>query len=158
MKIFAKGLLKLFILCEAEKPVSGKKITERIANLTYGKWKPSPGAVYPLLRKMEKEGLVKSELSEAEGRREITYMITAHGKKHLAEGRERIIHKGDTSTMLVPLITKIIYNFDDNEINELTEVFEKFNKLMDKFIQLPERKRKESFLNICSLFEKLVEQ
>jgi DNA-binding PadR family transcriptional regulator len=157
MKVFAKGLLNLFILCEAEKPVSGKKITERITELTYGKWKPSPGVIYPLLRKMETEGLVKPELSEGEGRREITYVITAHGKKHLAEGRERMMYKGDMSTIFLPLITKVIYNFDDDEINELVEELEKFNRLREKFIELPEKKRKEAFLKICSLFEKLVE-
>jgi len=157
MKIFAKGLLKLFVLCEAEKPVSGKKITERIASLTLGKWKPSPGAIYPLLRKMEDEELIKSELSEAEGRREITYVITTHGRKHLAEGRERMMQRGDISTVFLPLVIKIIYNFDDTEIKGLIEEFEKFNRLRDKFLKLPEKKRKEAFLRICSLFEKLVE-
>ena len=156
MKIFAKDLLKLFVLCEAEKPVSGKMITERIAELTSAKWKPSPGAIYPLLRKMEMDGLVKSELSAGEGRREITYLITARGMKHLAEGRERMMQKGDMSTVFLPLVIKIIYNFDDIEIKGLIEEFEKFNRLREKFLKLPEKKRKEAFLKICSLFEKLV--
>jgi len=157
MKIFAKGLLKLFILREAEKPVSGKMITERIANLTSNNWKPSPGAIYPLLRKTEKEGLIKAELSETEGRREITYIITNHGRKHLVEGRERVMKMGDMGTIFLPLVAKIIHNFDDNEIKELSEQFESFNKLREKFLKLPEKRRKETFLNICSIFEKLLQ-
>jgi DNA-binding PadR family transcriptional regulator len=157
MKIFVKGLLRLFILCEAEKPVSGKMITERIADLTAEKWRPSPGAIYPLLRKMEREGLLKSELSEDAGRREITYSITTHGKKHLAEGRGRIMHKGDVGTTFLPLITKIIHNFDDIEIKELCEQFERFAKLREKLLSLPEKKRKEAFMKICKSFEKLVQ-
>jgi len=157
MKIFAKGLLRLFILCESEKPVSGKMITERIAGLTNGKWKPSPGAIYPLLRKMEREGLIKAELSEAEGRREITYMVTTHGRKHLAEGRRRVMQRGDMGAFFIPLITKILYNFDDTEIDELSKQFERFNKFRQEFIKLPEKKRKESFNKICALFEKLMQ-
>jgi len=157
MKIFAKGLLELFILCEAEKPVSGKKITERIVSLTSGKWKPSPGAIYPLLRKIEDEGLIKPELSEGEGRREITYLITAHGRKHLAEGRRRVMQRGDMGALFIPLITKILYNFDDTEIDELSKQFEKLNKFRQEFIKFPEKKRKESFNKICALFEKLMQ-
>jgi DNA-binding PadR family transcriptional regulator len=157
MKIFAKGLLKLFILCEAEKPVSGKMITERISNLTSGKWRPSPGAIYPLLRKMEEEGLIKSELSDSEGRREITYLITTDGMKHLVEGRKRVMQRADIGTLFFPLIIKIVYNFDDTEINELIEQFEKFNKFREQFIKLPEKRRKESFNKICALFEKLMQ-
>ncbi len=157
MKIFAKGLLKLFILCEAEKPVSGKMITERIADLTSSNWKPSPGAIYPLLRKMEREGLIKAELSESEGRREITYMITNQGRKHLIEGRERVMKRGDMGAIFLPLVTKIIHNFDDTEIKELSEQFERFNNLREKFLKLPEKRRKETFLKICSIFEKLLQ-
>jgi len=157
MKIFAKGLLKLFILCEAEKPVSGKKITERIASLTLGNWKPSPGAIYPLLRKMEDGGLIKSELSDAEGRREITYVITAHGRKHLAEGRQKVMQRGDMGTVFLPLITKIVYNFDDTEIKELSEQFERFNRFREQFLKLPEKRRKESFTKLCAIFEKVMQ-
>jgi len=158
MKIFAKGLLRLFILCEAEKPVSGRMITENIATLTSGRWRPSPGAIYPLLRKMEREGLLKTELSEGEGRREITYSITTHGRKHLGEGKLRAMHRGDISTIFLPLITKIVYNFDDVEIKELTEQFERFANLREKFLQLPEKKRKNAFLKISKYFEKLISQ
>jgi DNA-binding PadR family transcriptional regulator len=156
MRIFAKGLLSLFILCEAEKPVSGKGISERIAELTMGGWKPSPGAIYPLLRRMEEEGLIKSELSDSEGRREIVYTITEKGRKQLAEGRRRVMHRADMTTIFLPLITKILYNFDDAEIKELCEQFKKFESFREKFLKLPEKKRKETFKKICDFFESVV--
>ncbi|MEM3556112.1 MAG: PadR family transcriptional regulator [Candidatus Micrarchaeia archaeon] len=158
MKIFAKGLLKLFILCEAEKPVSGKMISERIEDLTMGSWKPSPGAIYPLLRKMEEEELVKAELSDSEGRREIVYTITEKGRKHLSEGRKRVMRRADVTTVFLPLITKVMYNFDDDEIKELSEQFKKFESFREKFLKLPEKKRKESFKKICDFFERVIEE
>jgi DNA-binding PadR family transcriptional regulator len=157
MKLFAKGLLELFILRDAEKPVSGRMITEKINELTSGRWKPSPGAIYPLLRRMEGEGLIKPELSNSEGRREITYIITAHGKKHLMEGTRKVMRKSDMSAIFLPLVMKIIYNYNDNEINELKRQFSKCDAFMDHFLELPEKRRKELFIKMCAFFDKLAQ-
>jgi len=47
------------------------------------------GTVYPILHKMEKEGLVRTQWQEAEsGRKRRYYYITAVGRDALAEGRD----------------------------------------------------------------------
>ncbi|MCY0851989.1 MAG: PadR family transcriptional regulator [Thermoplasma acidophilum] len=48
----------LRILSEGEK--TGAEIMSTMESITMGRWRPSPGAVYPLLRDMEEEGYVKS--------------------------------------------------------------------------------------------------
>lgn len=48
------------------------------------------GTMYPVLHKLEKEGLVRAQWQEADtGRRRKYYYITAEGRDALAEGKER---------------------------------------------------------------------
>ncbi|BAB60662.1 hypothetical protein [Thermoplasma volcanium GSS1] len=47
----------LRILADGEK--TGADIMTTIENLTMGRWRPSPGAVYPILRALEEEGYIK---------------------------------------------------------------------------------------------------
>lgn len=156
MKIFAKGLLSLFILREAEKPVSGKSIIEHISLLTNGKWEPSPGAIYPLLRQMEKDGLLTARLSDKEGRREITYRITEKGKRWLSETRARLERRQDFGLVFMPLIMRIQHNFTDEELLEISKQVEKFATFREKFMLLPEKKRREAFAKICDYCDKLL--
>jgi PadR family transcriptional regulator PadR len=45
------------------------------------------GTIYPVLHRLEKEGLLASEWSEAAGRRRRTYTLTGAGKGALAKQR-----------------------------------------------------------------------
>src|SRR5216110_2640695 len=46
------------------------------------------GTVYPVLRKLENERLVKSAWAEVQGRRRRVYQLTAAGRRELAERKE----------------------------------------------------------------------
>ncbi|PYB67512.1 PadR family transcriptional regulator [Thermoplasma sp. Kam2015] len=48
----------LRILADGEK--TGADIMATMENMSMGRWRPSPGAVYPLLRDMEDEGYIRS--------------------------------------------------------------------------------------------------
>jgi DNA-binding PadR family transcriptional regulator len=52
-----------------EKPMTGKEIIDRAIADTEGKWKPSPGLIYPLLGRLLDDGLVTAD---ADGRYSIT--------------------------------------------------------------------------------------
>jgi PadR family transcriptional regulator PadR len=49
-----------------------------------------PGTMYPLLRGMERGGLMKSEFRNDNGRRRRVYRITASGKRALDKAREKV--------------------------------------------------------------------
>jgi DNA-binding PadR family transcriptional regulator len=51
-----------------------------------GRWRPSPGSVYPTLSQLEDEGLI--EAVEADGKK--AYSMTPAGRKHVEEHRERM--------------------------------------------------------------------
>ncbi len=59
-QVFTKGLLPiytLFILSQG--PTNGNDISQQIGKRTKGYWIPSTGGIYPLLKKLEKQGLIE---------------------------------------------------------------------------------------------------
>jgi DNA-binding PadR family transcriptional regulator len=63
----------------AEEPANGYQLMQTIEERSGGRWRPSPGSVYPTLAQLEDEGLIKS--AEAEGSRR--FEITDAGREHL---------------------------------------------------------------------------
>ncbi|MBI2546487.1 PadR family transcriptional regulator [Candidatus Woesearchaeota archaeon] len=73
------GHLKLLVLkILTKQELSGYAIIKQI-KLETGFWKPSPGSIFPLLQKLEDEGLI----SHAEEKRRNRYAITAKGRQHV---------------------------------------------------------------------------
>jgi DNA-binding PadR family transcriptional regulator len=78
-----KGFIRYQVL-EAlnEKPMSGSELMEQIEKHTGGRWKPSPGSIYPLLSWLQDNGYVK-ELPTENGLKR--YELTQSGKVLLEE-------------------------------------------------------------------------
>jgi len=92
MATVPKGFLRYYMLkLLAAKPLSGSEIMETIEEETEGRWKPSPGSVYPLLSLLQDRGYVVELPIDKSGKKR--YQITKEGKKFL-EGQEKI-REGD---------------------------------------------------------------
>lgn len=59
-----------------EGPGHGYELMGRLSERTGGRWRPSPGSVYPTLQALQDEGLVTS--TETDGKR--TFQITSEGE------------------------------------------------------------------------------
>lgn len=70
----------------SEAPRHGYEIIQEITERTGGRWKPSPGSVYPTLSQLEDEGLVRVE--QTEGRRVVH--LTESGTTYVTEHREEL--------------------------------------------------------------------
>ncbi|MGB9740136.1 MAG: PadR family transcriptional regulator [Candidatus Bathyarchaeales archaeon] len=82
-----KGFLRQNVLeLLNEKPMSGSEIIDEIEKRTNGRWKPSPGSVYPLLAWLQDNGYVKEIIAEEGGMKR--YALTDKGKALLEEGRK----------------------------------------------------------------------
>jgi PadR family transcriptional regulator, regulatory protein AphA len=66
-------------------PMSGYDVRRRMAASTAHFYKTSFGSIYPSLARMEAEGLVSSERSDAAGRARVVYRILAAGRKAFRE-------------------------------------------------------------------------
>ena len=69
-----------------EQAQSGYGLMEEIERRSEGAWRPSPGSVYPTLKQLEDEELVRPEAGE--GR--TPYMLTDAGKAYVEEHREEL--------------------------------------------------------------------
>ena len=83
-----KGFLRYYVLrLLNEKPMSGSEIMNEIEKRTDGRWKPSPGSIYPLIAWLQDNGYAK-EVSEQEAGIK-RYTLTDQGKAFLQEHAKR---------------------------------------------------------------------
>ena len=79
---YAKSPLKVIVLnLLKKKPMSGIDIINEIEKATLGAWRPSPGAIYPLLKVLEEQGIVVHE--EVKGRK--IYRLTERGVREASD-------------------------------------------------------------------------
>jgi len=84
-----KGLLRYYILHKiAQKPIHGYEIIQDIDSKTEGAWRPGAGSLYPILKKLVSEGLIKAEPEPSEEATRRVYHITPKGVESLAHAQE----------------------------------------------------------------------
>jgi DNA-binding PadR family transcriptional regulator len=69
------------LLLLAEQPRHGYEILTEIADRSDGRWEPSPGSIYPVLKRLARDGLVGPEREN--GKRVFT--LTEEGRRVVAE-------------------------------------------------------------------------
>ncbi len=85
-----RGALRAAVLTLLdERPMHGYELITELEARSGGRWRPSPGAIYPALERLEEAGLVDS--SDDDGKRRFT--LTDRGRQALAELRDA--HDGD---------------------------------------------------------------
>lgn len=83
----ARGDIRMAILALiSEQPRHGYEIIQAIDERSGGRWRPSPGSIYPTVAQLEDESLVDTE--KVEGRRMVT--LTEAGTAYVAEHRAEI--------------------------------------------------------------------
>lgn len=82
-----KGTLIPIILklLSEEKRMYGYEITQRVKDLTDGKIELTFGALYPILHKLEQQGVVRTESEVINNRNRIYYSLTETGKNTAKE-------------------------------------------------------------------------
>lgn len=79
-----KGYMGMALLIMInDKAMTGYDIMRLMGEITEGHWRPTPGGVYPVLKRLECGGLVKGEWFSNKGRRRKEYIITEQGRKTL---------------------------------------------------------------------------
>lgn len=89
MKGFTEKAYQLiFLWLMKDESVYGYELATRFEKMTNGHIRLSYGTVYPLLRRMEKRGLISSKRDESSGR--IYYELTSKGKLSVEKLSSRI--------------------------------------------------------------------
>ena len=75
-----------------------------------GTYSSSPGAIYPALARLEKRGLIKSEIEEGSGlRRRRVYRLTADGTRDLTQWLSRPITRGEVVRGIAELMLRFAF-------------------------------------------------
>ena len=84
-----RGLLHFYALLSiARKPMRGYDLMKEIEIKTEGAWRPGPGAVYPVLRKLVNQGYIAAQKKTKGGPPRILYEITPAGLENIANAKK----------------------------------------------------------------------
>jgi len=75
--------LALLMLLKLDGPRNGYQLMQGLDERSDGRWRPSPGSVYPALAQLEDEGLIRGTQVEGESGR--TFELTDTGAEHVAK-------------------------------------------------------------------------
>lgn len=88
MAFVPKGFIRYYVLrLLSEKPMSGSEIIQHVEEKSGGRWRPSPGSIYPLLAWLQEQRYIKEVSTEEPGIKR--YMLTDEGKNFLKEHEKR---------------------------------------------------------------------
>jgi len=83
-----RGLLHFYsLLSLARKPMRGYDLMKEIETKTEGAWRPGPGAMYPVLRKLVSQGYIKSKKRAGGVPHHVLYEITPAGLENIANSK-----------------------------------------------------------------------
>lgn len=109
-QVFTKGLLPLYVLYILSiSATNGNDISHKIGERTKGLWVPSTGGIYPLLKKLEKEGLVEGKWDNLEKKVQKIYSITPAGKEELQNKKELLKNKIEEALEVFKIVYKDLY-------------------------------------------------
>lgn len=109
--IFTKGLLPIYVLYILSlQPTNGNCISNKIGERTNGLWTPSTGGIYPLLKKLEKQGLVEGKWDNPKKKVQKIYELTSLGKEEFNHRKELLKDKMLESLQVFNMVYEDLYD------------------------------------------------
>ncbi len=104
----SKFLQPSLLLFLSKSPNHGYDLIEKLKNLGFHQESTDTGAVYRNLRKLEKEGFLKSVWKVKGGRKKRIYKITPQGKTLLKAWMERIKERKEALTNFLEIYKEVV--------------------------------------------------
>lgn len=73
------GIKYWILMLVSKEPLTGSQMIDKIADMSFGFWRPSPGSIYTILKYLLQDGLLKV----AEKNNKKYYSVTDKGKEYL---------------------------------------------------------------------------
>ena len=87
-----RGALPLFLLgLLDERPLHGVDMMRAIGAMTGGSWTPSPGSVYPILRGLERDGMIRGRWQRGPAAPRRVYRLTDVGRAGMPDLRRKLL-------------------------------------------------------------------
>ena len=94
----------------AREPQYGNRLIEEIERITEGVISVNPNTIYPLLRQLEAQGMIKGDWEHPDRRTRRYYSVTAAGRREHKRLREEVKPFLDSVVRSVTLIEREIYD------------------------------------------------
>lgn len=126
---------------------------QEINEKTKGNWRPGPGTIYPLLRKLAKEQLIAPVPGPKHKEREsVTYTLTRKGKVELQEMQSIIISHGEKREGMMTIFSELL------PATRLVPIFlevldSQFDVLLNKISELPPSQERDSLAEFKRILE-----
>ena len=109
-QVFTKGLLPIYVLYILSiGPSNGNDISHKISERTRGLWTPSTGGIYPLLKKLEKQGYIIGEWDNPQKKFQKIYTITDAGLEDFNKKKVLLKSKIEEALEVFQIIYTDIY-------------------------------------------------
>ena len=109
-QVFTKGLLPIYVLYILKSgPTNGNEISTKVSQKTNGLWTPSTGGIYPLLKKLEKDGLVIGKWDDPKKKFQKLYSLTPLGEVEFNNRKELLKHKIEESLKVFQIVYRDLY-------------------------------------------------
>jgi DNA-binding PadR family transcriptional regulator len=131
--IVPKGFIRYHVLESlGEKPMSGSEIMSEVERRTNGRWRPSPGSIYPLLSWLQDNGYVKELPVDQNGLKR--YELTDKGKSLLEEQKTiRQKFRSEVKFLPPPFLGALWFKIPPEK---MTKSMETMRRLMSAFFEL----------------------
>jgi len=138
-----RGLLTVYILHSLnKKPKSGYELLAEVKEKTQGNWTPSKGTIYPLLKHLEEENLIKTK--SVDRRAKHIFEITTEGKKSLKDIKKHGKKMEEKFVQSRKLMAEVMGKEDTEVIDRLFEI-----RVAACSIKKPERNDVIEILDNC---------
>lgn len=109
-QVFTKGLLPIYVLYVLSTgATNGNDIANRIGDRTKGRWIPSTGGIYPILKKMEKEKMIIGKWDDSKRKIQKIYTITEVGIEELEKRKDLLKGKIHEALEVFKIVYKDLY-------------------------------------------------
>lgn len=105
-----RGFLRLYVLSLLSRlPETGYSIMRTIDEKTEGAWRPGPGTVYPLLKELVKEGVMRPlDTVTSNEKSSVAYSLTRKGRQELEEMQRTFGSAGRNEHVMMSLCGEIM--------------------------------------------------
>lgn len=112
-QVFTKGLLPIYVLYILNLgSTNGNDIAHKIGDRTNGYWIPSTGGIYPILKKLEKNGFIIGRWSEESKKQQKVYTITEKGINEFENKKLLLKDKMKEALEVFKIVYTDLYNED----------------------------------------------
>lgn len=109
-QVFTKGLLPIYVLYVLSLgATNGNDISHKIGERTRGRWIPSTGGIYPILKKLEKEKMVVGKWDDSKKKIQKIYTITELGTEELEKRKELLKGKIEEALEVFKIVYRDLY-------------------------------------------------